>query len=28
MLKAYCLFEKDIEYIVDQNKVKIVDEQT
>jgi preprotein translocase subunit SecA len=28
LLKAYCLFEKDIEYIVDQNKVKIVDEQT
>ena len=28
LLKAYCLFERDIEYIVDQNKVKIVDEQT
>jgi len=28
LLKAYCLFERDVEYIVDQNKVKIVDEQT
>lgn len=28
LLKAYCLFEKDVEYIVDNNKVKIVDEQT
>ncbi len=28
LLKAYTLFEKDIEYIVDNNKVKIVDEQT
>lgn len=28
LLKAYTLFEKDIEYIVIDNKVKIVDEQT
>jgi preprotein translocase subunit SecA len=28
LLKAYTLFEKDVEYIVDGNKVKIVDEQT
>ncbi|MDH8702383.1 preprotein translocase subunit SecA [Dysgonomonadaceae bacterium PH5-43] len=28
LLKAYSLFEKDIEYIVVDNKVKIVDEQT
>jgi len=28
LLKAYTLFERDIEYIVDSNKVKIVDEQT
>ena len=28
MLKAYTLFEKDIEYVVMDNKVKIVDEQT
>jgi preprotein translocase subunit SecA len=28
LLKAYTLFEKDIEYIVQENKVKIVDEQT
>ncbi|MHA7877970.1 MAG: preprotein translocase subunit SecA [Bacteroidota bacterium] len=28
LLKAYTLFEKDIEYIVVGNKVKIVDEQT
>lgn len=28
LLKAYCLFEKDIEYVVLDNKVKIVDEQT
>ena len=28
LLKAYCLFEVDVEYIVDNNKVKIVDEQT
>nr|MBC7612404.1 preprotein translocase subunit SecA [Pseudopedobacter sp.] len=28
LLKAYTLFEKDIEYIIDEGKVKIVDEQT
>ncbi|MFM2428140.1 MAG: preprotein translocase subunit SecA [Bacteroidota bacterium] len=28
LLKAYTLFEKDVEYIVVNNKVKIVDEQT
>lgn len=28
LLKAYSLFEKDIEYVVIENKVKIVDEQT
>ncbi len=28
LLKAYCLFEKDVEYVVLDNKVKIVDEQT
>ena len=28
LLKAYTLFELDTEYIVDNNKVKIVDEQT
>ncbi|MDZ4840248.1 MAG: preprotein translocase subunit SecA [Bacteroidota bacterium] len=28
LLKAYTLFEIDIEYIVDEGKVKIVDEQT
>ncbi|MCC8145367.1 MAG: preprotein translocase subunit SecA, partial [Bacteroidales bacterium] len=28
LLKAYSLFEKDVEYIVVDNKVKIVDEQT
>ena len=28
LLKAYTLFEKDVEYIVLENKVKIVDEQT
>ncbi len=28
MLKAYTLFEKDTEYIIDEGKVKIVDEQT
>ncbi|WP_295770858.1 preprotein translocase subunit SecA [uncultured Mucilaginibacter sp.] len=28
LLKAYTLFEKDTEYIVDEGKVKIVDEQT
>ncbi|MBK9450598.1 MAG: preprotein translocase subunit SecA [Bacteroidetes bacterium] len=28
LVKAYTLFERDIEYIVDEGKVKIVDEQT
>jgi len=28
LLKAYCLFEKDVEYIIVEGKVKIVDEQT
>ena len=28
LLKAYALFEKDIEYVILDNKVKIVDEQT
>ncbi len=28
LLKAYAMFEKDIEYVVMENKVKIVDEQT
>ena len=28
LLKAYTLFEKDTEYILDDGKVKIVDEQT
>lgn len=28
LLKAYALFEKDVEYVVLDNKVKIVDEQT
>lgn len=28
LLKAYCLFDKDTEYIVAEGKVKIVDEQT
>lgn len=28
LLKAYTLFEKDAEYIIDEGKVKIVDEQT
>ena len=28
LLKAYALFEKDVEYVVMENKVKIVDEQT
>ena len=28
LLKAYALFEKDVEYIIDEGKVKIVDEQT
>lgn len=28
LLKAYALFERDVEYVVMENKVKIVDEQT
>ena len=28
LLKAYTLFEKDVEYVIDENKIKIVDEQT
>lgn len=28
LLKAYSLFEKDVEYVIMDNKVKIVDEQT
>ncbi len=28
LLKAYAMFEKDIEYVVMDNKIKIVDEQT
>ncbi len=28
LLKAYTLFEKDVEYVIDDGKVKIVDEQT
>jgi preprotein translocase subunit SecA len=28
LLKAYTLFEKDVEYIIEDDKVKIVDEQT
>ncbi len=28
LLKAYTLFEKDVEYIIVDNKIKIVDEQT
>ncbi len=28
LLKAYCIYEKDVEYVVEDNKVKIVDEQT
>jgi preprotein translocase subunit SecA len=28
LLKAYTLFEKDVDYIIVENKVKIVDEQT
>ena len=28
LLKAYAMFEKDVEYVVIDNKVKIVDEQT
>ena len=28
LLKAYTMFEKDVDYIIDDNKIKIVDEQT
>lgn len=28
LLKAYALFEKDVDYVIIENKVKIVDEQT
>jgi preprotein translocase subunit SecA len=28
LLKAYCMFEKDVEYIIVEGEVKIVDEQT
>jgi preprotein translocase subunit SecA len=28
LLKAYCMFERDVEYIIQESKVKIVDEQT
>jgi len=28
LLKAYTLLEKDVEYVIDDNKIKIVDEQT
>ncbi len=28
LLKAYALFEKDVEYVIDEGKIKIVDEQT
>ncbi|QYJ68362.1 preprotein translocase subunit SecA [Flavobacterium litorale] len=28
LLKAYTLFEKDVEYVIEENKIKIVDEQT
>lgn len=28
LLKAYCLFDKDVEYVIIEDKVKIVDEQT
>src|SRR5436309_462737 len=28
LLKAYCLYEKDVEYVVQENKVIIVDENT
>ena len=28
LLKAYCLFERDVEYVVQNNKVIIVDENT
>ncbi len=28
LLKAYCLFEKDVQYVIEENKVVIVDEYT
>ncbi len=28
LLRAYCIFEKDVEYVVEENKVVIVDEYT
>ena len=28
LLKAYTMFEKDVEYVIMENKIKIVDEQT
>jgi preprotein translocase subunit SecA len=28
LLKAYCMFERDVEYIIQDGKIKIVDEQT
>src|SRR5438046_6056734 len=28
LLRAYCLFEKDVKYVVEENKVVIVDEYT
>ena len=28
LLRAYCIYEKDVEYVVEENKVIIVDEQT
>ena len=28
LLKAYTLFEKDVEYVIMENKIMIVDEQT
>jgi len=28
LLKAYCLFERDVQYVVEENKVVIVDENT
>lgn len=28
LLKAYTLFERDVEYIIDEGKIKLVDEQT
>lgn len=28
LLKAYCIYEKDVEYVIEDNKVVIVDEQT